>query len=291
MREAEEIHSITLEERAAVDRLYGSYGFGDCAHAFPSLFLWQDEMGLSLETDRSCYTVRSRWRGEGAWFFPVGDDAGKIRCLEKLLERGLRRLCYMTEADVRFLESRFPGLFSVREAPEDSEYLYDRREMIGMNGRRFVKIRNLYRRLAREHTVAAEPITESSLPLAAEITEAWRPESSPEDGITDARFMRRMYASWTALGMSGVILRVDGDPWAVAAGYPLSGGTFDCCLMKAKRNMAGVTEHLRASLAGMLPGSVEQVNLEEDMGLDGLRLMKKRFRPCGYIRMFTGDRS
>ena len=280
---------ITLNDRAEIERLYFRYGHGDSAHAFPSLYLWQDDMGLRLTVKKEAYAVKSRWKGEDAWFFPVGGEAEKAACIQTLLRCGLKRLCYVTEADADFLERFFPGVFAIRPAPEDSEYLYDRRQMMDMPGGQFVKIRNLYRRLEREHSLSAEPVTEASLPLVVDITEKWSPGGNAEGGISDARFMGRLLDTWNALALRGVILRLDGEPWAVAAGYFLSPSTFDCCLMKAKKNIPGVAEHLRTALAGILPGDVTLMNFEEDLGMEGLRLMKMRFRPCGILTMYCGE--
>ncbi len=35
---------------------------------------------------------------------------------------------------------------------------------------------------------------------------------------------------------------------------------------------------------------VEFVNREEDMGIEGLRIMKHQMKPCGMISMYTGKR-
>ena len=290
MLEIDLTRPVALQDRGRIEALYGRWGHGDSAHAFTSLLLWQGDMGLSLAASPEAYAVRCRWKGDGAWFFPVGSAEGKRDCIAALLARGLKTLYYVTEEDAAFLHAHFPDTFVLREAPEDSEYLYDRQEMVDMTGAPFVKIRNLYHHLEREHAVTAEPVTEALFPLVQEIAAQWKPGSSPEGSITDRRFMDQMYASWTALGLQGVILRLDGTPWAVSAGYTLTVDTFDCCLMKSRQNLPGIAEHLRAALARRLPDTVRLINFEEDLGIEGLRRMKTRFRPCGRINMYAGER-
>ena len=281
---------ILLTDRTRIDDLYAKYGHGDSAHAFPSLYLWQRDMGLALALRESVYTVRCHWKGEGAWFFPVGSDAEKAACIEALLENGLQSFCYVTEADAEFLEQRFPGAFRISEVPGDSEYLYDRREMFEMPGKRFEKIRNLYRRLEREHTITAQVITKSTLGAAQSVEAAWQPRSDTRRTFQEHGAIECMLQDCMTLGMRGVLLMLDATPWAVAAGYPLTDTVFDCCLMKARKNLPGVTEHVRAALAQSLPENIKTVNLEEDLGLEGLRCTKTRFRPIGSVRMFKGDR-
>ena len=287
MRSGLTCRAITLEEQAAVERLYRTYGRGDSAHAFPSLFLWKEDMQLSLCLAEEGYTVRSGWKD--GWFFPCGSRACVVGLIEALLEAGCRRLCYLTEADVRLLEEEFPGRFSVRESPEDSEYLYDRREMIELPGRRFAKLRNLCRRLEREHSLSVEPLTERSLPTVREIAGQWERASARTEGISGARATALLLDHWTQLGAGGVLLILDGEPWAAAAGFPLGEGVFDCCFQKARVNLPGVTESVRAALAAQSPASTVRFNYEEDLDVEGLRLMKRRLRPCDMIRMYTGE--
>ena len=121
MTEGIQGREITLADQEKVNRLYHTYGHGDSAHAFPSLFLWKKDMGLSILMREEAYTVRCAWKGKNRWFFPCGSKAGKKACIEELMRGGCRGLIYMDEEDAGFLEEHFPGAFHIHEAPEDSE--------------------------------------------------------------------------------------------------------------------------------------------------------------------------
>ena len=275
---------LTLGDRDAIETLYQTYGRGDSAHAFPSLFLWQEDMGLSLYLTGNLYALWSEWKG--MWFFPCGSDGAKADFLRRLPPG--TGVCYLTEADRAFLDRTLPGTFTLAEAPGDSEYLYDRQEMIDLPGRRFAKLRNLYRRLEREHDLSIVPLTGETLPTVAAIAADWKGESTREGGVSGDRATALLLDHWTGLGASGVLLTLDGEPWAAAAGFPLGKDDFDCCFQKAKVNIPGVTEYLRAGLARLAPEEIRRFNYEEDLGLEGLRLMKTRLRPCAMITMYTG---
>lgn len=290
MRKRNDLRPVRLADRPELEELYLRFGGGDSAHAFASLYLWQEEMDLRLLTGDGVYTLRCGWKGDGAWFFPVGEANAKRDCIRRLMDRGLRRLCYLTEADAAFLARCFPDEFALRAAPEDSEYLYDRREIEQMPGGAFSKIRNRCRRLEKEHSLSVRTLTPELLPTLAEVTTHWKRNTDTGEGLLDTRMMSRVLSDWTALGMQGVLLFLDGTPWAVAAGYTLGNGDFDCCLLKARENLPGVNDHLRAALMRSLDGEITRMNLEEDLGLPGLRLMKELMRPCAKLEMYSGER-
>ena len=102
--------------------------------------------------------------------------------------------------------------------------------------------------------------------------------------------MALMTENWTALGMRGAVLKLDGKPWGITAGYALGDGAFDCCLQQAKENISGVSEHLRKALAMMVDDGCRVINYEEDLGIEGLRLSNTRMRPAGMKRMFGAER-
>ena len=69
-----ETQPITLKEKPAVEGLRVRYGHSLASHAFASLYLWREQMGLSLLLTPDMFTARCLWQGENAWFFPCGGE-------------------------------------------------------------------------------------------------------------------------------------------------------------------------------------------------------------------------
>ena len=285
------LQSITIADKTAVEELYNAYGRCDSAHAFASLFLWKQDMDLSLYRTEDVYTVKIGWKGENCWFYPCGKPEARVECIETLIRAGCRKLCYLQQEDVEELNSHFLGVFTIQESPEDSEYLYNREDILQMAGGRFVKMRNLYRRLQKDHEITTEPITEDKLPAVRAVCRQWQENRGKKVSLLWEEATNALLDNWEALKAKGVILRLDGEDWAVSAGYPLGEGIYDCCLHNARENLPGVTENLRAAFVRACPETVGCYNYEEDLGTEGLRLTKERLRPCAMIQMYTGERS
>ena len=290
MKDEIQSREITMADQAEIDRLYRTYGYGDSAHAFPSIFLWKRDMGLTIWTGEEVYTVRSAWKGKNRWFFPCGSKSGKKECIERLIRSGCKGLNYLDEEDADFLETHFPGMFYIQEAEEDSEYIFDRQEMIDMPGSRYEKIRNRYRRLERDHRIEILPVGEEDMGTVQEIMRQWSRNYERGEGISDAGFTALMTENWTALNIRGVMLKLDGQAWGITAGYELDEGQYDCCAQQARENIPGVTDHLRRAFAMILPEGCRRINYEEDLGIEGLRITKTRMRPSRIKRMFSAER-
>ncbi len=93
---------------------------------------------------------------------------------------------------------------------------------------------------------------------------------------------------WAGLDARGVLVYVDGVPRSVTAGYPLSGDTFDLSLSKQNVRLSGLAVYSRWMLIRSLPERYSLLNGEEDLGLEGLRRMKRIMRPIGRVEMYEG---
>ena len=87
------LEPITWEKREPIQRLRRQYGHQAASHAFQSLYLWEKDMGLSVELETDIFAVKTLQRGENAWFFPCGSPQAKIDFLKRHLEEDDFLLC------------------------------------------------------------------------------------------------------------------------------------------------------------------------------------------------------
>ena len=86
------LESIDWHLREPVEQIRRAYGSDTSAHAFSTLYLWKQEMDLSLVLDPEFFAVRFGMRGENSWFFPYGREDGVRAFLRERMEEGRCRL-------------------------------------------------------------------------------------------------------------------------------------------------------------------------------------------------------
>lgn len=285
-----ETRAITLQDGKTVDQLRQRYGHVSASHAFASLFIWQEEMKLSIYLEDRLFAVKCGCRGKNTWFFPCGEPA-RMCCFLRELKTATSdelRLCYMREEDVALVEEEFPEQFLIWERPEDHEYLYSREEQEKLSGRRFATQRNHIHRAEADHTLQSVPLNDETAAAALEIQHAWHRSSNEPTDLCDDTAAKLLLRHRTQLDVCGIVVLMDGEPYALAAGYPLSRDTFDLALAKQKNTLSGLSAYTKHALIQSLPEQFTCINAEEDLGLDGLRTMKRQMRPTGRIKMFEG---
>lgn len=278
-----------LSMEAQVERIRKTYGHKAASHAFASLYIWKKEMDLSMYLGEHIFTLKIGLRGEHAWFYPCGEP-GQIKKLiaEILKEDKEATFYYMREADKDFLEQEFPGRFLIRECENDSEYLYDRWQQQELKGKKFSGQRNHINRIRADYKLSAEKLNKNNLQEALEVNRFWVKRSLDESGLKDEQAGSLLLKSIESLGAFGILVRVNDRPYAIAVGYPLWEDTFDIALVKQVECLTGLSVYTRNQLIQLLPEQYKWINAEEDLGVEGLRTMKKQMKPIGLIKMYQG---
>jgi len=254
------------------------------SHAFPSLFYWRKQMKLSLRCDDDWFAVKCGARGENTWFFPCGNtEKTKAFIAEKRSEKGFR-LCYVSEKDKALLEEAFAGAFAFTRTPSDDEYLYDIEGQLALKGGKYANIRTQVHKMERDFSPTVKPLTAETVGDAAAVLEAWKNGSHPYDRtlLNDDGVDEEMLETLTECGIIGCVVYLNGVPSAVSAGFSLDGETFDMALSKTSENIQGLSYYSKREVMKQIYPQKKILNLEEDLGIDGLIAMKKSMNPTRW---------
>ena len=100
--------------------------------------------------------------------------------------------------------------------------------------------------------------------------------------------LRDVFENFERIGMTGVIIRIDGRIRAMAAGGFLGDDMVVEHIEKADRNIRGLYPMVFHQFCTGLPGNIRYINREEDMDIENLRKAKLSFKPCELIEKFIG---
>lgn len=282
---------ITLSLKDTIEAIRLQCNHETASHAFASLYIWRKDMDLSMYLEDRLFAVRCGIRGKNTWFFPCGDEQAVRLFIERVMQEEDLTLCYMREEDAEFLFREFPHQFQIDQCSADDEYLYDRVEQERLKGRKFSSLRNHINRAKAEHDLYVEALSDKNAADALAIYHAWKSKSGRLGALEDITASEELLRQWKALDVQGVIVRADGAPLAVVAGYPIGEKVFDISLAKQTSRISGLSVYAKHALISALSAQYTLINAEEDLGIAGLRTMKHQMRPIGQIKMFKGRMS
>lgn len=283
-------HQIDWRDREKVEALRRTFGHELSSHAFLSMYLWRRQLGLFLVVEENLFTARIA-REKNCWFFPCGSEPA-IRDFLKRHEEADFGMRYLRQQDVELVRKLAGDSFVFTRDADASEYIYERRGHEALAGKAYANVRTQLHKIEREHEMRAERITRENLPLCMQVLEEW--EQEHETGAGWARESCRVDAEGLEnseiFGIDGIVVFADGRPAGVAAGYPLTEDTYDLFLAKAAYSYPGLSYYIQRSFFLSRPDGVDYINMEEDLGMEGLRSMKQRLSPVRMNELWRADK-
>jgi len=175
------------------------------------------------------------------------------------------------------------------EDRDNFDYLYYREELAELAGKKYHKKKNHVNNFLHAYPDHEQkPMSAALVPAAIEIMDRWRQDKA-EDG--DFKAAREALDLFDALALRGSIFFVNGKPAAYCLGESIARGKmFVIHFEKAIDEYRGIYQFLNQAFAESLPRFFTLINREQDLGSEGLRQAKMTYRPCGFVKKYTGKR-
>ena len=255
-------------------------------YSFASLFVWQEHEQYSIHISDDAFLVKYGIRGDNAYLFPCGSDAGKRRLIDALFSQGSPVFYYVSDDDRLFLEREYPDTFSFTDRRDDYPYLYDKDEQIALAGKDYKHLRhqvNVGRTIVGEWS--AELLNDGNIDRARLINRKWMDARSDGD-LADTAAAEEALSNLSSLRLWGVLFKSKGEDIAYVAGIFITPQIFDISFCKVLDKESDC--FIKWALYSVLPSEVKTVDSEEDMGLEGLRTHKLLRRPKELVRVWEG---
>lgn len=279
---------IKLENAAQIERLKRGADNECAVYTFATMYLWQEAFKFSLYLTDEIYSIRCRAKSENAWFFPCGEDEACRRFISEHIDEPYFCLIGITEKNYEKLNLWFPGVFACTDERNSYEYVLDIDAHIELKGKAYRHVRNNWHRATREHELRLEPLTDELMDTVWQILREWKINHNEDSGEVvsdDAEVL--FFNARKELNAELYVLYVDDEAFGVIGGYAINDEIFDLSIAKEKYHLPGVSYAAKRLLFSKLQGRFKYANLEDDLGLPGLRQMKNSLVPVRMNRMWS----
>lgn len=265
--------------------------------SFAALYAWAPKYKTEICHSGGFLFTRSMAPRMAFWM-PMGrgDLAGALRGMEEtaraqampFMLRGLTR-------DMRRrVEEAAPHRYVFTENPEQYDYLYARRDLEELAGKKYHAKRNFITRFENEYAGRwrYEDITKENLGDVWVFQDKWCRKNDCASNLTlqeESTAIALFLYNLDALGAMGGLLRLDGSVVAFTVGSPIGRDTVDINIEKADYDVVGSYPMINWAFVRNRCSSYAFVNREEDMGLPGLRKAKLSYHPREIIVKYTAS--
>lgn len=278
-----EYRPLTMEDRDRVDKCRNNQLNPFTALTFTSLFTWRKEYGLEITGDPDYFVIRSRH--DEAYFCPCG-DAEKCRAFLRDEVKSGERVVYLTREQAEALGDGW----DIRLRDDLSEYICASPALALREGYHMShSFKDKCRQYKKRHPYQVRPLTKDDLPMMIRMARAWE-EADPE-GAGDLQALEEEIRFYGEMTLCGVMITTEDGGHAFIMGYENTPEMFTMTMVKHDLDlpllMTPVCVH---ELANMLADQYPYIDLEEDLGLEGLRRAKQLYSPIRQLEVYEAVR-
>ena len=257
-------------------------------YLFANLYLFRDKHDYQLIDDSGSLFLSGAAYDGKTFLMPLCDLSGdeNTAYLAQLIEKaaGYDMIYPIPE---NWLD-KFPSdKFDVSYTEDDSDYIYEIEKFVSYPGRKLHSKRNLVTQFLRDYKAEVLPLTEENALLAAEVLNKWQNESDSDKEQTDFVPCLEALRNMKKLNQTGQIFLIDDMPKGFVIGEQYNKEYCVVHFAKADSKIKGIYQYMFSVFAR----SNEEmqcrfINLEQDLGKEGLRAMKKSYQPIKLLHKY-----
>ena len=290
---------VTWEDYERIYPYTSAYGEGSCQHSPVSMASLAEKYGDAVcMRDGFMYTLRSHLCDEEyrVYLAPLGcgDVAEAFRRIFADAEKYGKKVKFvtLTQKYAIRLQEAFPERFEIVEDRNLAEYMYRSEKMGFFPGGMLKKRRNEVNAFWAKYgeRAAVTRITPEDFDDILAFEHRWLSdnfESHDGDALArEERMIRSQLMNFDRMRLSGIVLRIDGEVHGFGYGTKLSDSCYDAIVEKGDRAVPHIYKVLRQEAVRQCALDCDLVNAEEDLGIEGLRLLKYSYQPEFLLRKY-----
>ena len=287
-----QFHHLDPANKAQYDLYLHHSGERGCEYNFVNLYLWGRQRAAFHQGNLVFF---SQFNRKSVYPFPL--QGGDLKAsLDAIIHDAKTRdipcrLTSLTHEDCDILESLYPGQFRIHEDRDGFDYVYAIDDLADLKGRKYQRKRNHINRFKQNYPgYTVEPITDENTIEAVLLLQKWYADRELADPHGDFHMEKaaifKALRDRKELDMEGLLLKHNGIVLAMTMGSAMSSESFDVQFEKALDEADGAYPTINQEFAQYLRAkypSLQWLNREDDLGLEGLRKAKLSYSPHHVI--------
>ena len=286
-----ECKAITIDDKAIFETYLKINEYHNSEYNFTTLFAWQEAYKIKYTILHNCLCIFGEDQGEEYAYFPLGEkhDVSKaLCCIFKYFKEKDRvfRLISLSEKMLCFLrEKKLEEQFDILPQRGFFDYIYKREKLVTFSGKKLNAKRNHLNYFYNNYKYEFMDITNEN-------------EAACQEKLSDLIFSRsldsqaefiatmKILKNRETIGLIGKVLYVQGEIVGIILGQYHHGMAL-IEIAKADIDYRGASVALFQLFLKDNLTDCEEVNLMEDLGLEGLRKVKLSYKPEYLIEKFS----
>ncbi|MBI9099839.1 MAG: DUF2156 domain-containing protein [Spirochaetaceae bacterium] len=248
-------------------------------YCFPNLYLFREKHEYRVLSFGNNHYISGLSYNKERYIMPLEDLENSTEEYSKMLIDLLEEYDCIFPIPEKWLRL-FPESDFKREfLDDDSEYIYNREKLAEYPGRKLSKKRNLVNQFLANNEPEIRPVNNCNKPHIIELLELWQSRSEQEMGSSDYLSCIDALNHFETLQLSGALFLTDGEPCGFIMGEASGESSYIIHFAKGDTEKKGIYQYMFQAYVREFCKDARIINLEQDMGMEGLRKTKRSYQP------------
>ena len=179
--------------------------------------------------------------------------------------------------------------FEIEEDMNNSDYLYRAEDLIALKGGKYDGKRNLIKKFRLDNSYEYVTMNIGNTDECLMFEDRWCTIKNCDwiEGLSnERRAIGEMMENYSDFELIGGMIKIQGNISAVALAQRLNPNTLVMHVLKADPNVSGLYQVMLQEFLTHEAGSFNYVNLEQDLGIEGLRKSKQSYHPVEMVKKY-----
>ena len=280
------LRPFQLNDRIWIERCRDPKQNPFSALSFPSLFAWSKTYGLTIAANEGAFAIHSVH--DKAFYCPCGSEdacTALVRQIEQTEEHP--HIIYLTYEQAERFER---DGWKIHLRDDLSEYLASTSALALRSGHASNSYKMKCRHFQQKFTYNAWMLGDADLPELKALA-AGQLVDDRENKIGDLDVLNTELDMFHILSLEGLMIRTTEGKEAFILGFENSPGMFTMTMAKHDPSLPReTTAVLVHELSKRMDDRYPQINLEEDLGIKGLRQAKMLYSPLSQLKVYVAEK-
>lgn len=280
--------SIELKDKNAFDSLFKSLQPEVSEFTFTNLFCWRDAYSIKISRLDNFILVSCNKDGKRFFFAPLGENNTQ-EAIKKVLEQFPGAIFFRLPEGIAAPFNHAAG-FRLSEDPDNFDYVYRRKDLVELKGKKFDAKRNFIKRFRRQYNPVCRIATQLDIEDCIAFSNEWCDDKACDTDISlrrEKQAIIEMLENCHTLNILGAVIEIGGAIKAFSIGEALNKTTFVVHAEKAFAKFTGIYQALNNFFASTVPEEFQLINREQDLGVENLRKAKMSYQPISFVKKYT----
>ncbi|MDR2456481.1 MAG: phosphatidylglycerol lysyltransferase domain-containing protein [Deltaproteobacteria bacterium] len=259
---------------------------------FSNMVIWQGFYKFSWTRHEGCLCVKAEPKGGAPFAFAPLGEGDFLAALDFLVDSMPEpKLSRVPEEAAGKIAQAFPG-WVVEPDPDNDDYVYLAEKLITLSGRRMHQKKNHYNNFIQNNRFELVEVSEALHDELVAVEAKWLTSKTEKLGPDNHLNLEReavhaLLENFSALGIQGLAIRIEGRIEAFTLGESLSSDTALIHVEKGNPDIRGIYVALCSHFCRTYFKDKTFINREQDLGLPGLRKSKESLKPDHMRKKFN----